>query len=103
MSIIDMHKMNPEGTVFLTTETFATKEYADKSMPMYLEEKLVQNSKGNFIRNYRLHVSKPTSIETALSYDIICPQCHVKCLRQIGRCLNAYDLGLYKCPACDKD
>ena len=30
-----------------------------------------------------------------------CPKCGSR-LKQIGRCLNAHDLGLYKCPACDK-
>nr|DAG54504.1 MAG TPA: terminase large subunit [Bacteriophage sp.] len=46
----------------------------------------------------RLH-----TIEDALAYDIKCPECgHRNTLRQIGRVLDMHNLGLYKCPCCDK-
>ena len=60
-----------------------------------------KDENGRMRRRYRLHSDKPLSIETALTYDIDCPHCGAR-LRQVGRCLNAHDLGLYACPACDK-
>ena len=101
MTIYDLIKLNKEGTAFNARETFTTAEYADRYYRMYLKCSLVENEKGHFKKRFRLHTVKPTSIETALTYDIYCPDCG-KRLRQIGRCLDSHDLGLYKCPTCDK-
>lgn len=58
---------------------------------------------GDVHRFYRLHAAQPHSIDMALAYNIKCPKCHTHLLKQVGRCLNYHDLGLYKCPVCDKD
>lgn len=102
MSIYELRKMNKEGTVFNAKDTFYTGEYAEQHMPLYLEGHIIVDENGRHRNRYRLHSDKATSIETALSYDINCPKCGSR-LKQIGRCLNAHDLGLYKCPACDKN
>ncbi len=102
MSIYAMHRLNKEGTVFSTSTTSYTKDYAERALPLYLADQLIEDDNGRIRRRYRLHSDKPTTIDTALSYDINCPHCGNR-LRQIGRCLNAHDLGLYRCPICDKN
>lgn len=101
MSVYAMHKLNPKGTIFSTSTTSYTKEYADSALPIYLADHLIKDENGRMRRRYPLHSDKPLSIETALTYDIDCPHCGAR-LRQVRRCLNAHDLGLYACPACDK-
>ena len=44
----------------------------------------------------------PHTIEMALQYEIHCPECNQGILKQVGRCLNSNELGLYVCPVCDK-
>ena len=51
---------------------------------------------------YRLHAKQPHGIEDALAYDVKCPCCG-RTLKQIGRMLDCYDLGLYRCQVCDKN
>ena len=48
--------------------------------------------------------SMPTvhTIEMALRYEINCPECNSGRLKQVGRCLNSHELGLYICPVCEK-
>lgn len=101
MAIYEMRKADKAGTVFTTKDTYYTKEYAKQYMPMYLEGHIVVDENGRHRNRYRLHSEKPFTIEAALALDINCPKCGSR-LKQIGRCLNAHDLGLYKCPACDK-
>ena len=101
MAIYDMRKADKAGTVFTTKDTYYTKEYAKQYMPMYLDGHIVVDENGRHRNRYRLHCDKPLTIEAALALDINCPKCGSR-LKQIGRCLNAHDLGLYKCPACDK-
>lgn len=101
MSIFAMHKLNKEGTLFSTSTTSYTEEYAEHALPIYLSSTLITDNKGMHRRRYRLHSMKPLTIEDALAIDISCPTCHHN-LRQIGRSLNAHELGLYACPHCDK-
>ena len=102
MAIYEMRKADKAGTVFATKDTYYTKEYAKQYMPMYLEGHIVVDENGRHRNRYRLHSEKPFTIEAALALDINCPKCGSR-LKQIGRCLNAHDLGLYKCLACDKN
>ena len=44
----------------------------------------------------------PHTIEMALAYDIKCPCCGSNTLKQVGRCLDSHELGLYECPVCDR-
>ena len=97
-----MHKKNNEGTLFSTSQTSYSDEYAEQAMSLYLSDQLVEDNNGHMKRHYRLHAYKPHTIEMALAYDIDCPQCGHR-LKQIGRCLNSHELGLYACPTCDKN
>ena len=102
MAIYEMRKADKAGTVFTTKDTYYNKEYAEQYMPMYLEGHIGVDKNGRHRNRYRLHSEKPFTIEAALALDINCPKCGSR-RKQIGRCLNAHDLGLYKCPACDKN
>ena len=95
-----MHKRNKEATVFSTTSTLYSDEYADASLSLFLRDQFVEDEKHRIHRQYRLHARQPHTIDMALAYDIDCPHCGHR-LKQIGRCLNSHDLGLYTCPACD--
>ena len=101
MSIYSMHTLNKEGTVFSAKSTFYTDEYAEQALSLYLRDQLVKDQNGRMKKQFRLHAHQPHSIEMALSYDIYCPDCGNR-LKQIGRCRNSHELGLYTCPACDK-
>ena len=70
---------------------------------LYLSEQLSSDQYGRLHRAYRLHAKKPHTVEMALQYDIKCPRCRARDLKQVGRCLSSHDLGLYKCRVCDKD
>ena len=70
-------------------------------MPLFLEEHLIKDEHWHIYCRYRLHSKKPLNIEEALALDIKCPKCGGR-LKQIGRCLNSHELGLYRCPSCDK-
>ena len=83
--------------------TFSTEEYIADHYDMYLTTEHIADEHNNVRRYYRLHAARPHSIEMALAYDIKCPLCSSHVLKQVGRCLNYHDLGLYKCPICDKD
>ena len=102
MSIYELRKMNKEGTVYNANDTFYTGEYAEQHMPLYLEGHIIVDENGRHRNRYRLHSDKPLTIEAALALDINCPKCGSR-LKQIGRCQNAHELGLYRCPACDKN
>ena len=82
---------------------YITEEYIQKQYKLYLSSHLTRDEHGDVHRSYRLHAVEPHSIDMALAYDIKCPNCRRNNLKQIGRCLNYHDLGLYKCPVCDKD
>ncbi len=88
--------LDPQDTTF-------SEEYIKEHCDLYLAEELTSDQYRNVYRHYRLHAAKPHSIDMALAYDITCPKCRTHLLKQVGRCLNSYDLGLYKCPVCDKD
>jgi len=94
-------KMNKEGTLLHSNDSFYSDEYAQKMCSLYLSDELYKDKENHIKRYYRLHAREPHSIEDALVYDITCPKCG-KHLKQVGKMLSYYDLGLYECPACNK-
>jgi len=82
---------------------YITEEYIEKQYKLYLTTNYTRSDDGKVHRTYRLHAVDPHSIDMALAYDIKCPKCRSHLLKQVGRCLNYHDLGLYKCPVCDND
>ena len=82
---------------------YKTEEYAQRMCNLYLSDEIHRDDEGKLHKYYRLHAKEPHSIEDALAYDILCPECANRGkLKQIGRVLNYNDLGLYRCPFCDK-
>ena len=82
---------------------YSSEEYIQEHYELYLSTEYTRSQCGDVHRFYRLHAAQPHSIDMALAYNIKCPKCHTHLLKQVGRCLNYHDLGLYKCPVCDKD
>lgn len=82
---------------------YYSEEYTQSRFKLYLTTEYTRDDYGDVRRFYRLHAVDPHSIDMALAYNIKCPKCHSHLLKQMGRCLNYHDLGLYKCPVCDKD
>ena len=90
------------GNVLRPQNTYYTEEYAEKVCNLYLTRETVRNEHGDVDGYYRLHATNPHSVDMALAYDIKCPKCHTHSQKQVGHCLNHYELGLYHCPICDK-
>lgn len=95
------NKFNPNALE--PVNCYISDEYIEKQYKLYLTSNLTRGDDGEIHRSYRLHAVDPHSIDMALAYDIKCPKCRSNLLKQVGRCLNYHDLGLYKCPVCDKD
>lgn len=89
-------------TLLTPINTLYSDEYADSVCTLHLRRELHKDEKGELTNYYRLRARNYHSIEDALSYDIHCPKCSNGMLKQVGRCLNGYELGLYTCPNCNK-
>lgn len=98
--IFDLTAFKKSGKYMVPHETYYTDEYAESMCKLWLKDEIVKDERGDLHRYYRLHASQPHNIEMALEYDIQCPKC-THALKQIGRCLNSHELGLYHCPVCD--
>ena len=96
------HKMNKDGTLLGTSTSFYSDEAADRLCSLHLSDQIEKDAEGNYHKYYRLHAHDPHTIEMALQYEIRCPECSNGMLKQVGRCLNSHELGLYVCPVCDK-
>ena len=96
-----LHKQNKEGTILQATSSFYSDDYAEKVCDLHLRSELWKDENGKVHEYYRLHSNRPHNIEMALRYTIFCPKCSTGILKQIGRCRNYYELGLYTCPSCD--
>ena len=91
------------SNILFPNHTLSSDEYAERMFSLYLSDEIHRDEDGNLHKYYRLHARAPHTIEDALAYDIKCPECgHRNTLRQIGRVLDMHNLGLYKCPCCDK-
>ena len=88
------------SNTLIPISTHYSDEYAER-LEMHLRSELVEDEAGHMRTRYRLHAAEPHTIDMALRYDIDCPECGNR-LKQIGRCKNFHELGLYYCPACEK-
>ncbi len=102
MANYPLTKINPEGTFLQATLSSYSNEYADEACELHLRDELEYREYGQSRNLYRLRAKNPHNIEMALRYNICCPKCHLGTLKQIGRCLNYYELGLYVCPVCER-
>jgi hypothetical protein len=93
---------NKEGTLLLPNNSSYSDEYAEKTCDLFLRSSVEQDEQGKLHKYYRLHAKQAHNTEMALAYDIQCPECRVGMLKQIGRQLSYNELGLYRCPVCDK-
>jgi len=101
MAIYPICKHGKEGTFLSCSHSFMSKEAAERTHSLYMEDLVFQDKDGKVRRRYRLNAAKPHTIEDYLAYDITCPACGGR-LKLVGRALNSHELGLYACPACDK-
>ncbi len=93
---------NKEGTLLLPNNSSFSDEYAEKTCDLFLRSSVEQDEQGKLHKYYRLHAKQAHNTEMALAYDIQCPECRVGMLKQIGRQLSYNELGLYRCPVCDR-
>lgn len=94
---------NKKTNILHPSNSSYSDEYAQRMCDLYLSDEVHTGNDGKLHRYYRLHAKQPHSIEYALAYDIKCPGCGQRgTLKQVGRVLNGYDLGLYRCPICEK-
>ena len=83
-------------------DTFLTEEYIRDHYDLYLKTEYITDEHGETKSYYRLHSKHPHTIEMALAYEIKCPRSCYHTLKQVGRCLNSHELGLYECPVCNR-
>ena len=102
MSNYPLTAMNKEGTLLHSQSSYYSDEYAENMCDLFLRSSVVKDEQGNLHKYYRLHAKQAHNVEMALAYEIHCPKCHSGMLKQIGRVLNYNELGLYRCPVCDK-
>ena len=93
---------NKEGTLLHPQQSYYSAEYAESMCDLFLRDCLVKDEQGNMHKYFRLHTKQPHDMEMAFAYDIHCPECSCGMLKQISRPLNYHELGLYRCPVCDK-
>lgn len=90
------------GTLLLPNNSYISDEYAEKTCDLFLRSSVEQDEQGKLHKYYRPHSKQAHNTEMALAYDIQCPECRVGMLKQIGRQLSYNELGLYRCPVCDR-
>lgn len=93
---------NKEGTLLSSNNSLYSDEYAENMCDLFLRSSVVKDEHGKLHKYFRLHAKQAHNTEMALAYDIHCPECHSGMLKQIGRQLSYNELGLYRCPVCDK-
>lgn len=102
MSNYPLTKLNHNGTLLQGINSTYSDEYADTMCDLHLRSEYLDGEYGKTRKCYRLRAKNPHTIEMALRYDIRCPECNSGMLKQIGRCRNSHELGLYVCPICEK-
>ena len=85
MANYPISKMNKEGTLLRPKGSYCSDEYVEKMCDLYLRDEIHEDD-----------------MEMAFAYDIHCPNCHNGMLKQTARPLSYNELGLYRCPVCDK-
>lgn len=98
-----LHRNKNIKTLLTPTNSMYSDEYADRMCSLHLHRELHKNEEGKLLNYYRLRAKDSHSIEDALAYDIHCPKCTNGMLKQISRCTNTRELGLYTCPSCNKE
>ena len=93
---------NKEGTLLHPQTSYYSDEYAESMCDLFLSDSIVEDEHGKLHKYYRLHAKQDHNMEMAFVYDIHCPDCKVGMLKQISRPLSYNELGLYRCPVCDK-
>ena len=83
-------------------DNFMSDEYIRDHYDLYLTTEYITDEHGETKSYYRLHARYPHTIEMALAYEIKCPRNDYHTLKQVGRCLNSHELGLYECPVCNR-
>lgn len=102
MANYPLHCLNKDGTLLNAQKSYYSDEYAERMCNLHLRDEVHKDDRGNTHKYFRLHAHNPHTIEMALQYEIHCPECNQGILKQVGRCLNSNELGLYVCPVCDK-
>lgn len=102
MANYPLKKMNKEGTLLRPQHSHYSDEYAESVCDLFLADCIVKDEQGKLHKHYRLRAKQAHSMEMAFAYDINCPDCKSGMLKQISRPLNYNELGLYRCPVCDK-
>ncbi len=95
-------KMNKEGTLLRPQHSYYSDEYAESMCDLFLSDSIVEDQHGKLHKYYCLHTKQDHNMEMAFAYDIHCPDCQSGMLKQIARPLSYNELGLYRCPVCDK-
>lgn len=103
MKLYPLSRNNLNPRILEPLDSLYSEEFVQENYDLNLAEEYTRDVFGRVSRAYRLHSSKPHSVDMALSYSIRCPRCSTHLLKQVGRSLNYYDLGVYKCPVCDKE
>ena len=101
MACYPLSKTERTGKTMMPLHTFSIEEFIRDRYDLYLTDELIYNEAGKLKHYYRLHSKNPHCMEDYLEYDIMCPKCS-KLLKSIGRPVDYNQLGLYKCPICDK-
>ena len=102
MANYPLYEISKGSNRFGTISAYYSDEYADRMCDLHIRDQIEKDAEGNYHKYYRLRAQKPHTIEMALQYEIHCPECSNGMLKQVGRCLNSHELGLYVCPVCDK-
>ena len=103
MANYPLHHMGKGNKTLLgATHSSYSDDYAESMCDFHLHDEIYKDEKNSYHKYYRLYAYKPHSIEMGLQYEIYCPECSMDMLKQVGRCLNSHELGLYVCPMCDK-
>ena len=98
------YKLTPaeKGSTHMTpSESTYTLDYLKGVSDLCLSEEIKADQYRNLTKYYRLHAKHDHGFEQALAYDIHCPRCgHL--LKYVGGARNTHDLGLFRCPICEK-
>ncbi len=100
--IYRLSRNTKEGTVLHPQNTYYSDEYAQRMCNLYLKDEIVRAENGKMKKVYRLHAMHPHTADMAFAYEIGCPNCNGM-LKQVGRQMNMTELGLYTCPACNRE
>lgn len=91
-----------KGNLLTPSNSYYSEEYARRMCDLYLSDEVAKDEEGKVRKFYRLHAKHDHTQEMALTYGIKCPKRSAS-LKQIGRQISLNELGLYSCPACNRE